>query len=246
APIEQQVNGVENMLYMASTCSSDGTYNLTVTFEIGTDLDQAQVLVQNLVAVAEPTLPEEVRRQGVTVKKQSTSIVLVVSLTSESDVYDSLFLSNYANLLMRDELSRVPGVGGVTVFGGNNYSMRVWLNPEKLKARNLTTQDVYAAIQEQNVQVAAGQVGQPPSPNTLDFQYIVSALGRLSTPEQFEQIVIKASDDGRVTYLKDVARVELGAQSYDQYAEKGGKPSASMGVYQLPGANALAVAEGVR
>ena len=246
SPIEQQVNGVENMLYMSSVCSSDGTYSLTVTFDIGTDLDQAQVLVQNLVAVAEPQTPEEVRRQGITVKKQSTAIVIVASLTSENNRYSSLFLSNYANLRMRDELSRVPGVGGVTIFGGNNYSMRVWLNPEKLKARNLTTQDVYAAIQEQNVQVAAGQVGQPPSPNTLDFQYIVSALGRLSSPEQFEEIVIKASDDGRVTYLKDVARVELGAQSYDQYAEKGGKPSASLGVYQLPGANALAVAEGVR
>ncbi len=246
SPIEQQVNGVENMLYMSSVCSSDGTYALTVTFDIGTDLDQAQVLVQNLVAVAEPQTPEEVRRQGITVKKQSTAIVIVASLTSENNRYSSLFLSNYANLRMRDELSRVPGVGGVTIFGGNNYSMRVWLDPEKLKSRNLTTQDVYAAIQEQNVQVAAGQVGQPPSPNTLEFQYIVSALGRLSDPEQFENIVVKAGEDGRVTYLKDIARVELGAQSYDQYAEKGGVPSASLGVYQLPGANALAVAEGVR
>jgi HAE1 family hydrophobic/amphiphilic exporter-1 len=246
SPIEQQVNGVENMLYMSSVCSSDGTYALTVTFEIGTDLDQAQVLVQNLVAVAEPQTPEEVRRQGITVKKQSTAIVIVVSLTSENNRYSSLFLSNYANLRMRDELSRVPGVGGVTIFGGNNYSMRVWLDPQKLKARNLTTQDVYAAIQEQNVQVAAGQVGQPPTNNSLEFQYIVSALGRLSTPEQFENIVVKASEDGRVTYLKDIARVELGAQSYDQYAEKGGVPSASLGIYQLPGANALAVAQGVR
>jgi len=246
APIEQQVNGVEGMLYMSSTCSSTGMYSLTVTFEIGSDLDQAQVLVQNLVAVAEPQLPEEVRRQGVTVKKQSTSIVIVASLTSEDDRYSSLFLSNYASLRIRDELSRVPGVGGVTIFGGNNYSMRVWLNPEKLKARNLTTQDVYAAIQEQNVQVAAGQVGQQPAPDDLDFQYIVTALGRLSNADQFENIVIKSGEDGRVTYLKDVARIELGAQNYDQYAEKGGKPSASMGVYQLPGANALEVAQGVR
>ncbi|MCC6491799.1 MAG: multidrug efflux RND transporter permease subunit [Pirellulales bacterium] len=246
APIEQQVNGVEDMLYMASTCSSDGAYNLTVTFDIGTDLDQAQVLVQNLVAVAEPQVPEEVRRQGVTVKKQSTSIVLVVSLTSEGNRYDSLFLSNYANLRMRDELSRVHGVGGVTIFGGNNYSMRVWLNPEKLKARNLTTQDVFAAIQEQNVQVAAGQVGQQPAPSELEFQYIITTLGRLSTVQQFEDIVIKSGVDGRVTYLKDVARVELGAHSYDQYAQMGGKPSASMGIYQLPGANALEVSAGVR
>jgi HAE1 family hydrophobic/amphiphilic exporter-1 len=246
SPIEQSVNGVENMLYMSSVCSSDGTYALTVTFEIGTDLDQAQVLVQNLVAVAEPQTPEEVRRQGITVRKQSTAIVIVVSLTSENDRYSSLYLSNYMNLRIKDEISRVPGVGGVQIFGGNNYSMRVWLNPEKLKARNLTTQDVYAAIQEQNVQVAAGQIGQPPSPNTLDFQYIVSALGRLSEPEQFENIVVKASEDGRVTYLKDVARVELGGQNYDQYAEKGGVPSSSMAVNQLPGANALSVAQGVR
>jgi hydrophobic/amphiphilic exporter-1 (mainly G- bacteria), HAE1 family len=246
APIEQQVNGVEGMLYMSSTSSSDGTYNLTVTFEIGTDLDQAQVLVQNLVAIAQPQTPEEVRRQGIMVRKQSTSIVIVVSLTSEDNKYDALFLSNYASLRMRDELSRVPGVGGVTIFGGNDYSMRVWLNPEKLKARNLTTQDVIAAIQEQNVQVAAGQVGQQPAPTSLDFQYIVTALGRLSEPEQFEDIVIKAGPDNRVTYLKDVARVELGGKTYDAYAEKGGVQSASIGIFQLPGANAMEVAEGVR
>jgi HAE1 family hydrophobic/amphiphilic exporter-1 len=246
APIEQQVNGVENMLYMSSTSSSDGSYSLTVTFEIGTDLDQAQVLVQNRVAIAEPQLPEEVRRQGVTVQKQSTNIILVVSLTSENNKYNELFLSNFANLRLRDELSRVPGVGNVTIFGGNNYSMRIWLNPEKLKARNLTTQDVIDAIQEQNVQVAAGQVGQPPSPNGQNFQYVVTALGRLSDAKQFEDIIIKTADGGRLTYLKDVATVELGAQTYDQFSLKNGVPSASLGIYQLPGANALNVAEGVR
>lgn len=246
APIEQQVNGVENMLYMSSTASSDGTYSLTVTFEIGTDLDDAQVLVQNRVAIAEPLLPEEVRRQGVTVKKQSTNILLVATLTSEGDMYDSLFLSNYASLRMRDELSRVRGVGDVTIFGSTNYSMRIWLDPEKLKARNLTTQDVMAAISEQNVQVAAGQIGQAPTDDGKNFQYIVTALGRLSDPEQFEEIVVKAGDSGRITYLKDVARVELGAQSYDQFNLKNGIPCASMGIYQLPGANALEVAEGVR
>jgi HAE1 family hydrophobic/amphiphilic exporter-1 len=246
APIEQQVNGVENMLYMSSTCSSDGTYALTVTFEIGTDLDEAQVMVQNRVSIAEPQLPEEVRRQGVTVKKQSTNIILVVSLTSQENEYDSLFLSNFANLRLRDELSRVPGVGDVTIFGGSNYSMRVWLDPEKIKSRNLTTQDVIAAIQEQNVQVAAGQVGQPPSPSDQNFQYIVTALGRLSDAEQFGNIVIKSEGQGRITYLKDVARIELGAQTYDQFSLKNGKPSASLGIYQLPGANALAVSHGVR
>jgi HAE1 family hydrophobic/amphiphilic exporter-1 len=162
APIEQQVNGVEDMLYMSSTSSSDGSYSLTVTFEIGTDLDNAQVLVQNRVALAEPLLPEEVKRQGVTIKKQSTSIILVLSLTSPTDTFDNLFLANYATLRLRDALSRVRGVGEVTVFGTANDSMRVWLDPEKLKARNLTTQEVVAAIQEQNAQVAAGRIGQPP------------------------------------------------------------------------------------
>ncbi|MEX2140775.1 MAG: multidrug efflux RND transporter permease subunit [Pirellulales bacterium] len=246
APIEQQVNGVENMLYMSSTCSSDGAYSLTITFDIGTDLDQAQVLVQNRVAIAQPQLPEEVRRQGVTTRKQSTNITLVVSLTSESDQFDSLFLSNYANLHLRDELSRVPGVGEVFIFGNASYSMRVWLNPEKLRVRNLTTQDVIAAIQEQNVQVAAGQIGQPPTPNGMNFQYIVTAEGRLSDPEQFGNIVVKTGDEGRVTYLKDVGRVELGALSYDQFSLKNSKPSASLAVYQLPGSNALEVSEGVK
>ena len=246
APIEQQVNGVENMLYMSSTCSSDGSYSLTVTFEIGTDLDEAQVLVQNRVAIADSLLPEEVRRQGVTVKKQSTNIIIVATLTSENNQYDSLFLSNFANLQVRDELSRVAGVGDVTIFGGSNYSMRVWLDPEQLKVRNLTTQDVMAAIQEQNVQVAAGQVGQSPAPADQNFQLIVTALGRLSDASQFENVIIKSGDEGRVTYLRDVARVELGAQTYDQFSLKNGQPCASLAVFQLPGANALNVAAGVR
>jgi len=246
APIEQQVNGVENMLYMSSTSSSDGSYSLTVTFEIGTDLDEAQVLVQNRVAVAEASLPEEVKRQGVTVKKQSTNIILVISLTSPSGEYDSLFLSNYANLRLRDELSRVAGVGEVTVFGTGNYSMRVWLDPEKLKARGLTTEDVLDAIREQNVQVAAGQIGQPPTDDDLAFQYTVSVLGRLSEVSQFENIIIKTGEGGRITYLKDVARIELGSQSYDQFTFKRGDPNANIGIYQLPGANALQVAKDAR
>jgi HAE1 family hydrophobic/amphiphilic exporter-1 len=245
-PIEQQVNGVEGMLYMSSTCSSDGTYALTVTFEIGTDLDEAQVLVQNRVAIAEPQLPEEVRRQGVTTKKQSTNFILVAALTSKGDRYDALFLSNFANLRLRDEVSRVPGVGDVVIFGGSNYSMRIWLDPEKIKARNMTTQDVIGAIQEQNVQVAAGQIGQPPSPDELNFQYIVTAMGRLSDPEQFGDIVIKSEGQGRILRLRDVARIELGAQTYDQFSLLNGRPSASLGVFQLPGANALSVSQGVR
>ncbi len=246
APIEQQVNGVENMLYMSSTSSSDGSYSLTVTFEIGTDLDDAQVLVQNRVALATPLLPEEVVRQGVSVKKQSTNFILVLSLISPNRQLDTLFLANYATLRLRDELSRVNGVGEVTVFGTANYSMRVWLDPEKLKARNLTTQDVVAAIREQNVQVAAGQIGQPPALQGQVFQYTVSVLGRLSTAEQFENIIVRTGEDGRLTRLKDVARVELGAQTYDQFNENKGQPTANIGIYQLPGANALAVAEDVK
>ncbi|MFH5803672.1 efflux RND transporter permease subunit [Alienimonas sp. DA493] len=246
SPIEQQVNGVQDMLYMSSTSSGDGSYTLTVTFEIGTDLDQAQVLVQNRVAIAEPGLPEEVRRQGVTVKKQSSSILLVLSLISEDPEYDSLFLANYANLRLRDELSRVKGVGEVTVFGTANYSMRVWLDPQKLKARDMTAQDVIAALSEQNVQVAAGQIGQPPAPSGESFQYTVTAMGRLSEAEQFENVILKTAEEGRLVYLKDVARVELGSQSYDQFTEKQGRQNANVGIYQLPGANALQVAEDVK
>ena len=246
SPIEQQVNGTENMLYMQSTCSGDGSYSLTVTFEIGTDLDDAQVLVQNRVAIAEPQLPEEVRRQGVTVKKQSTNIILVLSLTSEDPSMDTLFLSNYANLRMRDRLSRVPGVGEVTVFGTANYSMRIWLDPEELKARKMTVQDVMQALAEQNVQVAAGQIGQPPTEDGRKFQYTVTTMGRLSDAEQFENIIVKTGEGTRLVYLKDVARVELGGQSYDQFTEKEGQPNANIGIYQLPGANALQVAEDVK
>ncbi len=246
APIEQQVNGVEDMLYMSSTSSGDGSYSLTVTFEIGTDLDEAQVLVQNRVAIAETQLPEEVRRQGVTTKKQSTNIILVVSLNSPDNRYDNLFLSNYATLRLRDELSRVEGVGEVTVFGTGNYSMRLWLNPEKLKARGLTTQDVIAVIREQNVQVAAGQIGQPPTDQDSAFQYTVTTLGRLSDVEQFENIIVKTGEGGKVTRVKDIARVELGAQTYDQFNLRQGKPTANIGLYQLPGSNAIEVAEAVK
>ncbi|HVJ84450.1 MAG TPA: efflux RND transporter permease subunit, partial [Caulifigura sp.] len=241
-PIEEQVNGVENMLYMSSVSSGDGSYALTVTFDIGTNLDTAQVLLQNRVSVAEPLLPEEVKRQGVTVKKQSSNILLVVSLSSPDGTYDNLFLSNYATLRVRDALARVKGVGEVQVFGASSYSMRVWLDPERLKARGLTTQDVVAAIQEQNVQVAAGTVGQPPSPQDTDFQYTVTVLGRLSDVKQFEDIIVKTGTATQLTRLKDVARIELGAQTYDQFNLKQGQPTANIGIYQLPGANALDVA----
>jgi HAE1 family hydrophobic/amphiphilic exporter-1 len=338
APIEQQINGVENMMYMSSTSSADGSYTLTITFEIGTNLDDAQVLVQNRLAVAEPQLPEEVRRQGVTVKKQSSNIILAISLTSPppkdrfdltldpdaledlsqtkesvlatlakqgakaepkaeggplayrvtvpadfaadgpagadklrtvelppvtgnrvhcrvSDVarvatlsgpYDGLFLSNYATLQLRDSLSRVPGVGDVMVRGVGSYAMRVWLNPDKLAALQLTTQDVIAALARQNVQVAAGQVGQPPNPSGQAFQMTVTTQGRLQTPEQFEEIIVKSGGAGQIVYLRDVARVELGAQTYDSFNARSGFDSANILIFQLPGSNAIEVSEGVR
>jgi HAE1 family hydrophobic/amphiphilic exporter-1 len=335
APIEQQINGVENMMYMSSTSSSDGSYSLTITFEIGTDLDTAQVLVQNRLAVAEPNLPEEVKRQGVLVKKQSASIILAISLIAPppkdrydltldpealyafqltpervqaelrkngarseplpqegpykyrisvdddfasdgpagadklrdmeiplgwatahlSDVgrvanlpgpYDGLFLSNYATLRLRDDLSRVPGVGDVMVRGVGSYSMRVWLDADKLAARQLTTQEVLAALARQNVQVASGQVGQPPNPAGQSFQMTVTTLGRLSEPAEFENIVVKSGGAGQIVYLRDIATVELGAQSYDSFNSRSGFDSANVLIFQLPGSNALDVAKGVR
>jgi HAE1 family hydrophobic/amphiphilic exporter-1 len=248
APIEQQVNGVPNMLYMSST-SSDGSYSLTVTFEIGTDLDVAQVQVQNRLAAAEPTLPEEVRRQGVTAKKQTPNIILALSLLGEGDRFDGLFLGNYATLNLKDELSRVRGVGDARVFGAADYSMRIWIDPAKLKARGMATQDVLDAIREQNVQVAAGQVNQPPAQtddNGLAFQYTVTTLGRLSDIDQFENIIVKTAEGNRVTRLKDVARIELGAMTYDTYNQRTGRPTAAIGIFQSPGSNALEVAANVR
>ena len=244
-PIEEQVNGVEGMLYMSSTSSSDGSYRLTVTFEVGTDLDIAQVLVQNRVAIAQAQLPDDVRRQGIITKKQSTNIIMFVVLTSPDGRYDSLYLSNYGTLHIRDELSRIDGVGDVNVFGAGAYSMRVWLDPPRLRALGMTTQDVVDAIREQNVQVAAGQFGQPPVPEKQQFQYTVTTLGRLSDPSQFEDIIVKSEGD-RITRLRDVARVELGSQTYDLFFEKNSKPAAGIAIYQLPGANALQVADRVR
>jgi HAE1 family hydrophobic/amphiphilic exporter-1 len=336
APIEQQVNGVENMMYMSSTSSSDGSYNLTITFEIGTRLEDAQVLVQNRLSVAEPQLPEEVRRQGVTVRKQSSNIVLAISLTSPppkdrfdltldraamkdsgvtadaildavrglgarvephpskkpdyylafvpegfatdgpagadklrragvkpvggratvrlSDValvatlpgaYDALFMSNYATLKLRDELSRVPGVGDVMVRGVGAYAMRIWIDPDKLSRLQLTTQDVIAALQRHNVQVAAGQIGQPPNPAGQRFQMTVTTLGRLTDEKQFKEIVLKSGTGGQPVYLRDVADVDLGAQTYDSFASRSGFASANILIYQLPGSNAIEVSKGV-
>lgn len=254
APIEQQVNGVERMMYMSSQCTNDGTYNLTITFELGTDLNMAQVLVQNRVALAMPQLPPQVQVQGVSTKKRSPSILLAVNLYSPDGRYDDLFLSNYATIQIKDELLRLDGVGDLTYLGQRDYSMRVWLDPQKMASRNLTTMDVISAVQNQNVQVAAGTIGREPVPQGQQLQLTMSTLGRLTTPEQFGEIIIKAtqgnqeqgSPSSQVVRLRDVARVELGAQSYDQICLMDGYPSVGLAIWQLPGSNALQVAESVK
>src|SRR5271163_2902356 len=245
-PIEQQVNGVENMIYMQSTSASDGSYTLTVTFKIGTDLDAAQILVQNRVATALSSLPQAVQAQGVTVQKRSTAILLFVALTSPDNRYASLYLANYATISLKDELARLPGVGNVNVFGAGQYSMRVWLDPEKLKARSLNAQDVVASLQSQSQEVTAGQVGMPPTPAGAVFQYTIELQGRLVDSEEFANVIVKTGDNGEVTRLRDVGRVELGAQTYSQYFSLDGKRAAGIGIYQSPGANALDVQHAVK
>ena len=245
APIEQQVNGVQDMLYMSSVSAADGSYTLTITFETGTDLDMAAVLVQNRVSAAMSSLPEDVSRNGVTTRKKSPDFAMALNLISNDGKLDALYLSNYATLRIKDELSRVKGVGDVSIMGAGDYSMRLWLDPQKLKARSLTTDDVVSVIQEQNVQVAAGVIGQPPAPKTQDFQYTVSVLGRLEDVEQFENIIIKTGADGGITRLKDVARVELGAQTYGSLSQLNGKPCSLIFIYQLPGANLLDISKRV-
>ncbi|OKO70567.1 multidrug efflux RND transporter permease subunit [Bradyrhizobium sp. NAS96.2] len=245
-PIEQQVNGVEDMLYMQSYSGADGTYTLTVTFKIGTDLNFAQVLVQNRVSSALSQLPTAVQNQGVTVQKRSTSILLFVTLTSPNKTYDSLFLSNYATINIRDELSRLPGVGNVTVFGAGQYSMRVWLDPNKLQARGLMPQDVIQAIQQQSQQVTAGQVGAPPAPQGQAFQYTLNVNGRLDDASQFENIIVKTGNVGDVIRVRDLGWVELGAQTYSQVFSLNQKPATGIGVFLSPGANALQVEKEVQ
>jgi hydrophobic/amphiphilic exporter-1 (mainly G- bacteria), HAE1 family len=245
-PIEQQVNGVENMIYMQSTSASDGSYTLTVTFNIGTDLDAAQILVQNRVSAALSSLPAAVQAQGVTVQKRSTAVLLFVTLTSPDDRYDSLYLANYATINLRDELSRLPGVGNVNVFGAGQYSMRVWLDPEKLKARSLDADDVVSALQDQSKEVTAGQVGMPPTPPGVNFQYTIDVEGRLTDVDQFANVIVKTGDNGQITRVRDVGRVELGAQTYSQTFTLNGKQAAGIGIYQLPGANALNVEQAVK
>ena len=245
-PIEQEVNGVEDMLYMSSSCTNDGNMVLNITFKLGTDLDMAQVLVQNRVAIAQPKLPEEVRRQGVTTKKKSPSILLCINLISPDNTRDQLYLSNYATTDVKDSIARLEGVGDVVFLGGRDYSMRVWLNPEKLASRDMTADDVMKALREQNVQVAAGRIGQPPISADIAFDYPINTLGRLIEADEFANIIIKTGGQGQITRLRDVARVELGAKNVDVSSYLDGQPSITLAVFQLPGANALATAENIR
>lgn len=244
-PIEAQVNGVDNMLYMSSTSTNDGGYSLDITFAVGTDPDQAAINVQNRVALAEASLPQEVVRQGVTTKKQATNMLLIINLFSTEGTYDELFLSNYATLYVQDALARINGVGSASQFSPMDYGMRVWLDPDRLKALKITPKDVSNAIQQQNIQASVGIIGQPPLTQTQQFQYNLRAKGRLESVEEFENIIIRTGESGSSVRLRDVARVELGSQSYSASSIMNGNQAATIAIYQSPGANALDVAEQV-
>ena len=247
-PIELQVNGVEGMLYMASTSNNNGNYSLTISFKIGTDPDSAQVLVQNRVSAAIAQLPSAVQTQGVVTESKSTAILQIIALESDNNRYDALFLNNYATLNLQNELARIDGVGGVTVFGVGQYSMRIWLNPVQMQARSLVPSDVVNSLKEQNAEVTSGQVGAPPAGQDQAFQLTVNSNGELNTVEEFEEIIVKSNtqNGGQITRLRDIARVELGAVSYTQFSEYNNKPTGGLAIYQLPGSNALATAKRVK
>ncbi|HEY8923899.1 MAG TPA: efflux RND transporter permease subunit, partial [Polyangia bacterium] len=245
-PLEEQINGVENMLYMSSQATADGVLTLTVTFRVGTDADLAQVQVQNRVSQALPRLPEEVRQLGVTTVKSSPNITMVVHLVSPDNRYDMVYLSNYAVLQVKDELARIPGVGQVTIFGAGDYAIRVWLDPSKVAARGLSASDVVGAIRDQNVQVAAGVVGGMPMNQPVDFTLTVNARGRLTTEEEFRDIIVKTGADGQITRLGDLARVELASGNYALRSMLDNKDAVALGIFQAPGSNALKVSNTVR
>ena len=246
SPLEQAINGVENMLYQSSQATADGVMTLTITFKLGSDVDKAQVLVQNRVAQALPKLPEEVQRLGVTTNKASPDLTMVVHLVSPGKRYDMLYLSNFATLRVKDELARLDGVGDVQIFGAGNYSMRVWLDPDKVASRNLTAGDVVKAIREQNVQVAAGALGAPPTPNAADFQLLINTKGRLISEADFGAIVVRAGDAGQITRLRDVARIELGADTYALRSLLDNQPAVAVPIFARPGSNAIAISTAVR
>src|SRR3954447_5601471 len=237
APIEQEINGGENMLYLVSQSTGNGAVAISVVFKPGTNVDQAQVLVQNRVSVALPRLPEEVQRIGVTVRKTSPDLMLVIHLISPDGSLDQQYISNYASINIKDVITRIDGVGDTIVFGARDYSMRIWLDPAKVQSRGLTASDVVAALRAANVQVAAGSINQPPAMSPGGFEVAVQTLGRLSTPEQFSDIVVAADPDGRVTRIRDIARVELGAQDYKSNAYLDDKVASAIGVFQRPGSN---------
>src|SRR5271156_6207511 len=246
SPLEQAINGVEGSLYMFSQATGDGVMTLTVTFNLGTDIDKAQVQVQDRVSQALPKLPEEVRDLGVTTTKQSPDLTMVVHLFSPNDRYNDVYVRNYATLQVKDVLARIPGAGDVEVFGSGDYAMRVWLNPDKLAARSLTASDVVAAIREQNVQVAGGVIGQQPVSNPVNFEMQVNVKGRLVSEEEFGNIIVKTGPNGEKTLLKDVARVELGAGSYALHSLLNNKTAVAIPIFQTPGANALELSKNVR
>ncbi len=245
-PIEEQINGIEGMMYMSSNSSSDGSYSLTITFENGTDLDDATVKVQNRVALAEPTLPASVKQQGLSVMSQSTNIILFVAIEGDStNRYDALYLTNYAKLNIVDELARLNGVGAANAFGAGEYSMRVWLDPELMRIRSITPADVVSAITQQNMAVSAGSIGAPPVNSDTPFQFTLTSQGRLKTADQFGDIIVRTNPDGSILRLGDIAKVDLGSQSYSVISRVSGKEAGLIGIYQLPGANALEVAKSV-
>src|SRR5512145_2863868 len=244
-PIEQEVNGVDRMIYMKSSNTSDGRMQLDVNFEVGVDQDTSNVLTQNRVSSAQARLPQEVIQQGITVKKMSPSILMLISLYSPEGTYDANFLINYCGINLRDQLLRIPGIAQVDLFGGTDYGMRIWLRPDRLAKLRLTPADVMAAIKEQNLQAPAGRVGQRPSPKDQEFTYTVSAPGRLITEDEFSNIIIRESETGAQIRIKDVGRVELGSQDYNSFGRLNGKPAGAMAVYLLPGANQLQASEGI-
>ena len=242
-PLEQEINGVEGMLYLSSFSTADGSMSLTITFELGTDLDAAQVLVQNRVAIAEPRLPQEVRALGVTTTKSSPDLMMVVHMLSPDETFDQLYVSNYARARVRDRLVRLDGVGNLLIFGEREFSARVWLDPDRLSSLRLTAADVVAALREQNVQVSGGSLGAPPNQTDSAFQVTITTQGRLESPREFGRVIVKASDDGRVVRVRDVARVEIGARSYVNNSYLNNKPAVALGIFQRPGSNALASAD---
>jgi multidrug efflux pump subunit AcrB len=245
SPIEQEINGVDNMLYVVSQSTGDGALSISVVFKPGTNIDQAQVLVQNRVSIALPRLPEEVQRIGVTVRKSSPDLMLVIHLISPDGTLDQQYISNYATINIKDVITRIDGVGDTVVFGARDYSMRIWLDPAKVQARGLTASDVVTALRAANVQVAAGAINQPPAQSEGAFEVAVQTLGRLSNPEQFNDIVVATDADGVVTRVRDIARVELGSQSYTTNAYLDNQVATALGIFQRPGSNALATAKTV-